>query len=176
MENEINDATAYSTHLKKQNSTLLSANNKRESIDNIQPEHERLCERYRKLQKMIYGMESRAIVYSDYIDEMKEALDKEQSSTARRLLDLAPTPWYYFDTRGYAPSTELFLVIKKLRPHHDRLGCSGTRNSSYGVRMRTGLYTLNQKLSSDLRISDFYSPDAMGTMVCNQGVLENDTI
>ncbi|KAI5817939.1 hypothetical protein BZA77DRAFT_291870 [Pyronema omphalodes] len=51
---------------------------------------------------MIYGMESRAIVYSDYIDEMKEALDKEQSSAARRLLDLAPTPWYYFDTRGYA--------------------------------------------------------------------------
>lgn len=77
MENEINEATAYSTHLKTQNSTLLSANNKlRESIDNIQPEHERLCERYRKLQKMIYGMESRAIVYSDYIDEMKEALDK----------------------------------------------------------------------------------------------------
>jgi hypothetical protein len=75
MESQRYQAKSHAQQLKKQNKILHRDNcNLQEYNDRVRPENEKLSIRLRTLRDLIYRIESRVIVYSDYIDKVKEAL------------------------------------------------------------------------------------------------------
>lgn len=77
MESQRCQAKLHAQQMKKQNKTLQRENcNLQEYNDRVRPENEKLSIRLQTLRDLIYRIESRVIVYSDYIDEVKEALSE----------------------------------------------------------------------------------------------------